>query len=112
MKPILYIIIGITPLLLASCGTTSPLTNAQGAKVTDSTRKFTKATIQNFGSSIADPDGKVASAQTYFADRIMTEMKKMADTAASLATRGPTLKPWWWMVSSLATRKAALRCVS
>ena len=76
MKRIICSLLGIVPLLLASCGTTSSMKDAQGTTISTSTRKFSKATVLNFQSSVAGTDGKVAAAQIYFADCIASETKK------------------------------------
>jgi hypothetical protein len=76
MKQLIYSALGIIPLLLLSCGTTSPITDAQGTTVTNVSRKFSGATVQTFQCKVTKSNENLAPAQTYFADRITAEMKK------------------------------------
>jgi hypothetical protein len=61
--------------ILTSCGTTSSLQGAHGGALT-STRKFSKVTVQDFKSSLADV--KVAPAKKYFADQIAAQLRRRA----------------------------------
>jgi hypothetical protein len=63
------------PLILTSCGTTSPLQDTRGKTLT-SAQKFTKVTVQDFESTVSDEPERVSPAKVYFADHIATELKK------------------------------------
>jgi Domain of unknown function (DUF4410) len=82
----LVVILGL--LSLTGCGSTSGLQNAQGQALA-STRKFSKVTVQNFKLSLEESEQNANTAPTYFADRIVSEIK----AKGRFASVGKNLKP-------------------
>lgn len=82
----LVVILGL--LSLTGCGSTSGLQNAQGQALA-STRKFSKVTVQNFKLSLEESEQNANTAPTYFADRIVSEIK----AKGRFASVGRNLKP-------------------
>jgi hypothetical protein len=85
MKPSLHISALLCCLFLAACGTTTPLQTTNLSSV----RKFSKVTVQDFTSSVADPEAGVATAKTYFPDRIAEEIRKTGAFSSVSRNRKP-----------------------
>lgn len=64
----------VSLLFLAGCGSTSSLKNQQSQAIA-STRTFSKVTVQTFKMTLEEPEPNSSSAPTYFADRIVSEIK-------------------------------------
>ena len=85
MKPSLRISALFCCLFLAACGTTTPLQTTN----LGSARKFSKVTVQDFTSSAAESGPGVATATTYFPERIAEEIRN----TGAFSTVGRNRKP-------------------
>ena len=85
MKSSLHISALLCCLFLAACGTTTPLQTTNLSSV----RKFSKVMVQDFTSSVAEPGPGVATAKTYFPDRIAEEIRN----TGAFSTVGRNRKP-------------------